>query len=172
VHAVWHTVQLQLDAHTNSGNIAQKWAVTTECNSWGMLFLCIGKTLFGGIIVGELGMMDAQEPKFHIAVYCLCSSQELTCQGIRNYWSWAVVSSTCEALRTSVCLPLSTPDCVATQHELSKHPQRYPDCSLDGLAFPIWPLRLPWAMRAFAPFLPQRYGLPRCWQLHPSTPEG
>jgi hypothetical protein len=40
-------------------NVAQQWAVSTECNSWVMLFVCTGKRLFRGIIFGELGMMDA-----------------------------------------------------------------------------------------------------------------
>ena len=34
-------------------NLALKWAVGTERNGWMMLILCIGETLFGGILGGH-----------------------------------------------------------------------------------------------------------------------
>ena len=36
-------------------NVAQKWAVSTACNTLVMLFVCLRKTLFGGIIWAGIG---------------------------------------------------------------------------------------------------------------------
>ena len=40
--------------------VAETWPVCTVCNGWVMLFGCMGKTRFGGIIWGEVVMMHAQ----------------------------------------------------------------------------------------------------------------
>ena len=49
--------------------VAETWPVCTVCNGWVMLFVCMGKARFGGIIWGEVVMMHAQ--KFPISMYYL-----------------------------------------------------------------------------------------------------
>ena len=53
-------------AHTK---VAETWPVCSVCNGWVMLWVCMGKTHFGGIIWGEVVIMHAQ--KFPISMYFL-----------------------------------------------------------------------------------------------------
>ena len=50
--------------------VAETWPVCTVCNGWVMLWMCLGKTRFGGIVLGGSGD-DAPTKVSHFNVFSL-----------------------------------------------------------------------------------------------------
>ena len=93
-----------------------------------MLFVCMGKTLFGGICLGNwVQWLHACEQHFHSAMCRLPSSQPLA-SGSGVFY---LQGTTNECVPTTILGPLSTLDCVAIRHGRSYRAQLCPDCPPD-----------------------------------------
>ena len=96
--------------------VAETWLV---CNGWVMLFVCMSKTRFGGIIWGEVVMMHAQ--KFPISMYFfrtdhMSMNSELLALGTGVFY---LPGTTNKRVPTTIVGLSSKADCVAIQYEQS-----------------------------------------------------